>query len=80
MRTNTYTRSKYDDSFQRRAQFEDTMSLVRLLLFTNEEEPDPRNLDHVLYLLLRACSIEWKTDGAYSVCTKVCIEVLNTVL
>ena len=52
MRTNTYTRIKYDDTFQRRAQCKDTMSLVILLLFTNEKEPNPRILDHVLYLLL----------------------------
>ena len=80
MRTNTYTRIKNDNTFQRRTQCKDTMSLVILLLFTNEKEPNPRILDHVLYLLLRACSIEWNTNSTYSIGSKVCIEVLNTVL
>ena len=80
MLTKAYTWVEDNYTFQCRAKGLNTTRLVILLLFANEKKLYIGILNHILYLLFRTCCIERNANHAYSVCTIICIEMMNTVL
>ena len=80
MRTDTDTVVVDDDTLQRRTQGKHAVSLVVLLLLTDEEETHLRIVDDELYLLFRAGGIDRDRACPDAVRAKVGVEILHTVL
>ena len=78
--TDAHTGIEDDDALQGWAEGKDTMCLVILLLFANEEEANLGIIDHILNLLLTAVGIERYGDYSDTVCTKIGVQIMHTVL
>ena len=69
-----------DDTLQRRTESKDTMRLVVLVLLAYKEEAHLSVVNHILYLLLAAGSIEWNRAHLDAISTKVGIEIMHAIL
>mgnify|MGYP007094728292 CR=1 FL=1 len=78
--TDAHTGIIDNHALQCRAEGDDPVCLVILLLLSDEQEAHAGVLDHVLYLLLGARSIEGYCSDAHTIGSKVRVQVLDTIL
>ena len=78
--TDAHTGIIDNHALQCRAESDDPVCLVILLLLSDEQEAHAGVLDHVLYLLLGARSIERYCSDAHTIGSKVRVQVLDTIL
>ena len=80
MCTDAHTGIEDDDALQGWAEGKDTMCLVILLLFAYEEKANLGIIDHILNLLLTTVGIERYCSNSDTVCTKIGVQIMHTVL
>ena len=76
----TYTGIKDDNTLQRRTESKDTMCLVILILLAYKKKAHLTVVNHILYLLLAACSIERYRAQLNTISTKISIKIMHTIL
>ena len=77
IRTYLHLRVIDDDMLQRRAERENAVCLVVLVLLTNKKDAHLGIVHHELDLLFRRGGIEWYRDGTNTPCTEVALNILH---